>query len=188
MVFADIPDRAKCVRAAALTEWDSRGVSAVLVVPDRSPEPLTFHVKHWARRTLPLHTSGASRPQEPSADCRNGPARIFMRCAHPRPRMKAGPQVCSAAELYFLLQATSGGFVPDVRLLHGSRRIELTCPCASIVGKMTFPVALERGSHFTLRSRGSTVAYPCRAGQDGRAPFASSPATCTACPNAVLCS
>jgi len=82
---------------------------ATRVVAARSPEPLTFHVKQWLRRTyrFPLVANSGRRSRLRIASIgRNGSTRMFMYCAHPRPCKKAGPQACFAAENHFLLQAS----------------------------------------------------------------------------------
>ena len=182
-----------CVRLP-YSNCDIRGAACVQVVPARSPEPPTFHVKHWVRRILPLPINSPSRPQEPSADCFDWPEwtnRMFMCCAHPRPREKVGrlgaceedgPRACFVAELYFLLQGPS----------------EVSCgmsACFSDLVELSslMPMRKHRGEGdissrtcvgITSRSTQprQQCGLPCRAGQDGRAPFASSPTSCTVCP------
>jgi hypothetical protein len=108
-VFADIPDWTSAVVRLPYPNWDSQARPATQVVAARSPEPLTFHVKQWVRRTyrFPLVANSGRRSRLRIASTGpNGSTRMFMYCAHPRPCKKAGPQACFAAELYFLLQAS----------------------------------------------------------------------------------
>ena len=154
------------------------------VLAARSPEPLTFHVKQWVRRTYRfplLANSGRSSRLRIASTGRNGSTRLFVYFAHPRPCEKAGPQACFAAENHFLLQAApavlyrfSACFSDLVELgsllpLHRHREEG----CIS---------SRTRGDHVAVPSCGSSVSNPCRAGIDGGAPIVPGPTSCTACP------
>jgi hypothetical protein len=154
-VFADMPDWTNAVVRLPYPNWDSQARPATQVVAARSPEPPTFHVKRWVRRTyrFPLV---AHRQQEPSADCLDRPewanAHVYVLRSSPTLRESRAPGVRRCRTL-LPTAVLPGGFVSDFRLLQRSRRIELA---------LAHTQHREEGGIWS-RTRGDHVAVPSMA-------------------------
>jgi hypothetical protein len=143
-VFADIPGCTNAVVRLPYPNWDSQARPVTQVVAARSPEPLTFHVKQWVRRTyrFPLVANSGRRSRLRIASTgRNGSTRMFVYFAHLRPCEKAGPRRAS-------LPKTTSYCRPPRRLCIGfppasaiSSSLARSCPCTGIVRKVAFRAA-----------------------------------------------
>ena len=143
-MFGDMPDWTNAVVRLPYPNWDSQARPATQVVVARSPEPPTFHVKQWVRRTyrFPLVANSGRRSRLRIASTgRMGQHACLCIALIPDPARKRGPRRVSSPKTTSYCRSSRRfciGFPPASAI---SSNLARSCPCAAIARKVAFRAA-----------------------------------------------